>query len=101
MAHDEQNDDERLLNLLEPQADASLPPGCVWDHPFWAVPVVEYRTAKRGNRLMKVMTDESRKRVLAWSSIKWTRFKHNDPDAIDAWQANALAVHAEQDRQRD
>jgi hypothetical protein len=92
MARNE-DDAERLLSLLEPQADATLPAGWLSGKPSdMAIgpPVVEYRTAQRGNRVLKIMTDESRKLVRG-AATKWPVLDRNSPLAEEIWAQHAVS----------
>ena len=93
MANNEnENDDERLLNLLEPQADATLPPGYRWGRLADAgigPPVAELRTVRRGNRIVTIPTAESLRIARAWETIRWPILDRSSPLAVDIWQEHA------------
>jgi hypothetical protein len=103
MAQDNEQS-ERLLNLLEPQQDASLPPG--WVHGRLAdmaigPPVADMKAVRKGNRIISVPTPESVKLARAAATIRWPVLDLRSPEEAERiWSQHALAVHAEQDRLR-
>jgi hypothetical protein len=93
-----QNDDdaERLLSLLiEGDTASDLEPGWKYNRPMSMLitaPVVEYQTVQRGNKVVKVLTPESRKLLKAYDSMRWPVLDTRDPElASSIWQQHAVA----------
>jgi hypothetical protein len=100
----DQDDAERLLSLLEPDAagDTSLPPCYRWgklSDMAVAGPVPEMKSAKRGNRIVSVPTFESVKTARAAATIRWPILDRNHPEGAEQiWQAHAVEC---MERQRE
>ena len=99
-----QNPDERLLSLLEPQADVTLPKGWTWGKPAHmaiAGPAVKINSVRRGGKMVLVPDPESLKRAKAFASMRWPVLDRTQPEAaLEIWQAHSLEVHAAQEKLR-
>jgi hypothetical protein len=94
--------DERLLNLLEPQATADLPAGYRYGRLADAgigLPIAKLRPARRGNKVISVPTRESLATLKAAGTIRWPVISRDDAGEA-AWAAMSTEVHAAQDEAR-
>ena len=94
--------DERLLSLIEPQADASMPKGFISGRLADAgigLPIVEVVAARRGNKIVSVPAPQSLKVMRAAETLRWPVIERS-PDGEIAWAAMSEEVHAEQERMR-
>lgn len=101
-----QNDDERLLALIESDtADAGLPPGYCWGKPIFMMggPAnLEYVTTRRGNKVTKVLSPASRALLKACEGLRFEVLDvRRQPDlALQLWEARSLALHEAQEKTR-
>ena len=87
-----QTDDERLLGLLEPKADAPLPAGYRWGRLADAGifgPLAEFKSVRRGGRVVKLPTPESIAAQRYYETLRFPVIDRNSPDAVAAWEALA------------
>jgi len=101
----ETTDDERLLSLLEPAADPTLPEGYRREKGLFGMgalmqPVAETVMVKQKSKHVLVETAASKARRESWANTYEPRLIQGDAKAAEIWEAQSLALHQEQERVR-
>jgi hypothetical protein len=94
-----QSDAERLLGILEPQADPELPQGYKLAKLREAGifgPMVSHKYATRGKKRIDLNATENARKIAEWDRQRITIIDRDSPFALDAWLLEAERVQAYQ-----